>query len=267
MEIFDAAGKLVRRFASDDKPLAVDVNTLRFPTYWIRPNQILKNEPGMQRFVWDLMYPNPPSDAYDLLISAIYKDTPFVPQGPAVMPGIYMVKLTVDGKSFNQKLNVRIDPRVTTPLAGLQKQFTLSMLAYDGIIRSRELEDKTKKLAEQLKTVREKAGKDTPLAKNIETVETKLNLLVNGLPPVPGKPLAAREFPISRLTAAFTGLLDLVQDADVSPTTQANADSTALQTALNATEIELKNLVESDLPVLNGKLRQANLIPIEAGAR
>ncbi len=259
LEILDSTGKIVRRFASDDKPLAVDVNTLRFPTYWIRPNQILKNEPGMQRFVWDLMYPNPPSDAYDLPISAIYKDTPFVPQGPAVMPGIYMVKLTVDGKSFNQTLNVRIDPRVTTPLTGLQKQFTLSMLAYDGIMRSRELEDKTKKLAEQLKTVREKAGKDSPLAKDIEAVEKKLNLLVNGLPPFPGKPLPVSGFPLARLSSALTGLLDLLQDADVAPTTQANADSIGLQTALAIAASEWKAIISHDLSELNMKLKNSNL--------
>src|SRR5205814_3961044 len=96
LEILDAAGKLVRRFASNDKPLDVDVNKLRFPTYWIRPPQILKNEAGMQRFTWDRMYPNPPSEGYDLPISANYKNTPYVPQGPAVLPGKYTVRLTAN---------------------------------------------------------------------------------------------------------------------------------------------------------------------------
>ncbi len=91
LEITDTAGKLVRRFASDDKPLDVNNSRINPPSYWIRPFQPLKNEAGMQRFTWDLLYPNPPSDGYDLPISAIYKDTPWVPQGPAVMPGQYTV--------------------------------------------------------------------------------------------------------------------------------------------------------------------------------
>ena len=39
LEISRSAGKFVRRFASDDKPLDVDVNKLRFPTYWARPRR------------------------------------------------------------------------------------------------------------------------------------------------------------------------------------------------------------------------------------
>ena len=39
------AVSLVRKFSSDDKPLKVDIDTLRFPTYWLRPFQPLENEP------------------------------------------------------------------------------------------------------------------------------------------------------------------------------------------------------------------------------
>ena len=154
LEILDASGKLVRKFSSDDKPLKVDVETLRFPTYWIRPFQPLRNEPGMQRFVWDLTYPNPPSDSYDLPISAVYKDTPFVPQGPLVMPGKYTVRLTVNGKTYTQPLVVRMDPRVTTPTAGLQQQYALSMQAYNGIQTASDMSDEVRKLTAQLNSIR-----------------------------------------------------------------------------------------------------------------
>ncbi|MEP6789614.1 MAG: glycoside hydrolase, partial [Acidobacteriota bacterium] len=139
LEITDATGKVIRRFASDDKPLDVDLKRINPPLYWVRPFAPLKNEAGMQRFTWDLLYPNPPSDNYDLPISAIYKDTPWTPQGPAVLPGVYTLKLTVDGKSITQKLTVRIDPRVTTSTAGLKQQFDLSIQAYEGILRAKTL--------------------------------------------------------------------------------------------------------------------------------
>ncbi len=103
LEIIDATGKLIRTFASDDKPLDVSNSRINPPSYWIRPFQPLKNEAGMQRFTWDLLYPNPPSDGYDLPISAIVRDTPWTPQGPAVLPGVYNVKLTVNGKTMTQK--------------------------------------------------------------------------------------------------------------------------------------------------------------------
>lgn len=55
LEITDAAGKLVRRFASDDKPLDVSRSRINPPSYWIRPFHPLRNEAGMQRFTGDLL--------------------------------------------------------------------------------------------------------------------------------------------------------------------------------------------------------------------
>ena len=55
LEITDAAGKLVRRYSSDEKSYTIpDVN---LPTYWIRPQQLLSGEAGAHRFMWDMHYP------------------------------------------------------------------------------------------------------------------------------------------------------------------------------------------------------------------
>ncbi|MDT7690296.1 MAG: hypothetical protein QOE46_3055, partial [Acidobacteriota bacterium] len=126
LEIFDRAGKLVRRFRSDDTPAPVDEKELNVPTYWIRPPQILPARAGMQRFVWDLHYPEPKALSHEYPISAIYRDTPRSPLGPSVMPGEYTVKLTVEGRTLARPLKVEIDPRIKTPRAGLEQQFALS---------------------------------------------------------------------------------------------------------------------------------------------
>ena len=225
LEITDAAGKLVRRFASDDKPLAVDLKRINPPPYWIRPFQPLKNAAGMQRFTWDLLYPEPPADGYDLPISAIYKDTPFGPQGPAVMPGVYNLKLTVDGKSYTQKLNVRIDPRVTTSAAGLKQQFDLSIGTYERIARSRDLAE----------TVRKKIA-ELEKSKANDAVLGKLRTLLNGNAPTPGTITPISEMPLSRISGSLTSLLDLLQDADVAPSTQAVAAARDLWAALEKAE-------------------------------
>jgi photosystem II stability/assembly factor-like uncharacterized protein len=125
MEIFDSAKKLVRRYSSDDKPDPIDP-ALNVPTYWIRPSAIPATAAGLHRFVWDLCYPPPDSIDHDYPISAIYRDTPRSPMGVLAVPGEYSVKLTVNGKSYTQPLTVKMDPRVKTPLAGLQQQFALA---------------------------------------------------------------------------------------------------------------------------------------------
>ena len=221
LEIFDSVNKLVRRFSSDDKPLTVDEKELRFPTYWLRPPQMLSNEAGMQRFTWDLLYPNPPADSYDLPISAIYKDTPYVPQGPAVLPGVYTLKLTVEGKGYTQKLNVRIDPRVKTSPVGIKQQFDLSMQAYEGIAKVRTMVSKITEL--------ERSEPSNPAL-------SKLKALLGGPQQRPGTAVAVADLPLSRLAGAFTQLLDLLQDADVAPSKQAIAAARDLQVALSKSD-------------------------------
>ncbi len=236
LEIYDAANKLVRRFASDDKPLAVDFKRINPPEYWVRPFQPLPNEAGMQRFVWNLQYPNPPADRYDLPISAIYKDTPFVPEGLFVLPGNYTVKLTANGKTQTQKLTVKMDPRVTTSMIGLQQQFTLSMQAYEGI-------KQTAAMIEEAIEMQKKAK-----AANDKNLENELNLFLNGN--AGNAPVPVSEFALNRLNDAFSTMLELLQDADVAPSLQAVAAAKDLQTALtkaqkNWTAIKVKDIKTS----------------------
>src|SRR5579863_5622897 len=77
----------------------------------------------MHRWVWDLHYPAPSAMGHDFPIAAIPHDTPRYPLGPTVVPGRYTVRLTVDGKSSTAPLTVKMDPRVKTSVAGLQKKF------------------------------------------------------------------------------------------------------------------------------------------------
>jgi photosystem II stability/assembly factor-like uncharacterized protein len=130
LEILDQQGQLVRRYASDDKPESIDPNTLAIPTYWIRPHQPLQATAGMHRFVWDLRYAPPKSGRRSFPIAAILHNTASQPLGPAVLPGEYTARLTVDGKTSTQKFKVRMDPRIQTSPEGLKKQFDLSMRMY-----------------------------------------------------------------------------------------------------------------------------------------
>src|SRR5205814_10155263 len=111
LEVLTAAGALVRRLASDDKPEPIDETQVNVPAYWIRPSQPLGATKGMHRFVWDLRYPTPGSVTADFPISAIYRDTPKEPLGVLALPGTYTVKLTAAGETLSQPLPIRMDPR------------------------------------------------------------------------------------------------------------------------------------------------------------
>ena len=151
LEIFDAKRKLVRRFSSADKPEVIDETKQAYPTYWFRAPRTLPAKPGMQRFVWDLHYLPPEGFPRTFPISAIYRDTPSEPEGPQVPPGAYTVRLSVGTKQMEQPLEIRMDPRVKSPAADIQKMFEASYRCYDNISKIRALPKNAEldKLAEQ----------------------------------------------------------------------------------------------------------------------
>ena len=121
LEILDAKGALVRKYSSDD-PVTPSEETLRkdlIPAYWPQIHTPLPATAGMHRWVWNLRATQPMATAYEYPIAAVAHRTPLSPQGPLVLPGVYTVRLTVDGKSETQKLMVKMDPRVHTPVVEL----------------------------------------------------------------------------------------------------------------------------------------------------
>src|SRR5689334_6638332 len=52
-------------------------------------------------------------------------------RGPQVLPGTYTVKMTVGGKVFEQPVEVRLDPGVTTPVSELQETLDMQIKLRD----------------------------------------------------------------------------------------------------------------------------------------
>lgn len=143
LEIFDGAGKLVRRYSTADAVRPIDPK-LAVPLYWAREPRGLPPTPGMHRWIWDLHYtPAPSLRLTELPMQAIVHNTPPDPSSPWVMPGTYTVKLTAGGKTYTQPLVVKMDPRVKTSTAALQQQFTLSKQLYD---QAREADEAVEKI-------------------------------------------------------------------------------------------------------------------------
>jgi hypothetical protein len=54
--------------------------------------------------------------SYEYPIAAVPHRTPLSPQRPLVLPGVYTVRLTLEGHSELQHLTANMDPRVHTPV-------------------------------------------------------------------------------------------------------------------------------------------------------
>ncbi len=248
IEIFDQSNKLIRRYSSNDKPEIIDEKSQAYPTYWFRPARVLPAKSGMQRWAWDLKYAPPEGFPRSYPMTAILNDTPSQPVGITVLPGEYKVKLTANGKSFTQPLIIKMDPRMTTPMAGLAKMFEVSFSSYEGIAKIRAAQNEINKLREQLKSL---PSTDTA------TIEKKLTELTGRSSGIDAFGGSSREPGFAGLSVNFLGLMNLVEGADMAPTTQAIAASADLQKSLSALLARWGEIKTTDVKTLNEQLRKA----------
>ncbi len=233
LEILDANGAVVRRYSSTDLPEPIDP-ALNVPTYWVRPPRILASGPGLHRFVWDFRYPDPPASEHDYPISAVYRDTPRVPQGVLALPGPYTVKLTVDGKSTTQPLEIRMDPRVPTPPEGLAEQFALAMRISAALEKNDRALKSVRAYRAKLKERIAKAS-DPAEREKFEALDAKASALEGVRSGRRGRRGAATaEMDFGRIAGALLGLLDIVESTDAAPTMQAVTATGDVEKALHA---------------------------------
>lgn len=227
LEIFDHAGKLVRRYSNADQPsytLEEQGKTQIIPTYWIREPKTLSSEAGMHRWVWNLHYTAPESLRYDYPIAAVPHDTPRYPLGPRAVPGVYTVKLTADGHTYSQTVTVKEDPRVhVTPLA-LGAQFAMERRLASGMDRSYDALQQVKKFREDLKR---RVGDDA-LDKQAASLEGG----AGGPGAFFGGGGGADSF--MRMNLEFAQLYAGVDSADAAPTAAQDAAARALEAKLAA---------------------------------
>ncbi|MGC9996657.1 MAG: hypothetical protein ABSE79_15170 [Terriglobia bacterium] len=259
LEVWDSAGKLVRRYSSSDKPPQIDPKRVDFPTSWIHFPKPLSAEPGMHRFVWDLHYQGPPGSNP---MAAIFRGG----GGPWALPGEYTVKLTVNGQSYTQQLSVTMDPRVTTPLSDLALQFKTAMQINAAQAQVAAAFGEANRLHEQLQALNSmlaKANGRKALAGEVAALDKK-TLALSGGTSGPGfyETDAPTTDSLRALTIAFGQVERAVGSADLAPTADAvtafQRDQQAVQEALAAWD----KIKSQDVPHLNSSLRQAGLPPI-----
>jgi photosystem II stability/assembly factor-like uncharacterized protein len=222
-----------RKYSNDDTLYKIgDVN---IPHYWIRPQQILSAEPGHHRFTWDMKY-TPLNVPPSYPIGANYMNTVPDQTAPWIMPGTYSARLTVDGQVYTQSFTVKMDPRVKTIAADLQKQHDLSVLCYEG-------RKECMRILEEIRLYRlmlrgQMTNPPVTVADELNKKDKQAELLENN-PPGSNAPS------FRRFNNSFASIFNTLQDSDRPPTAQALA-------ALIETQKQLQELTTKWM-VLKGK--------------
>ena len=219
LEIQDSRGNTIRHYSSSD-PVPPPDPELAIPEYWLRPAQSLSAGAGFHRFLWDMHYAPVAGVKAEYPISAVYKNTPPAPTSPWVLPGKYMAVLTVDAKKYSAPLTVEMDPRVKTPMAGLEKQFELSDQVYRDLLALQPVVEKAAAAHKQLAAMREKAS--GPEAEKLDAAIKQLTDVEGGGGRRRRRGGQQAEN-LNGVKAQLLQVLSMLQEVDDAPTTQAAA--------------------------------------------
>lgn len=266
LDIYDANNKLVRHYSSTDKPEVTEAQLekeLNVPTYWVRPPQNLLASAGVHRFIWDLRYEPPRALRREYPIAAIYRNTPSAPRGALVLPGKYVVKLIAAGEVHSQPLTVRMDPRVKTPLTGLQQQLSLSLRIADMMRSDYDALEEVRRVHNAIRALmhREISG-------ILRQSLGKFDARIGDLEGAGGSGFqahgAGEHETLTALNFQLAQVFEIIQGSDNAPTTQDVAAVSELETRLHRELTAWDEIKTRELKTINETLERANLPAVKA---
>jgi photosystem II stability/assembly factor-like uncharacterized protein len=260
LEIFDAAGKSVRRFASTDEVPKTNPDELDIPMYWVHDAEPLSAEAGMHRFVWDLRY----------TFAGPRRRSRRGGGGPIAVPGRYTVKLTAAGKTMSRPLLVKMDPRVKTSGGDLEQQFQLASKLAARVGEFSAAVAQTDDLQKQIIARTKEAEGKAELAAALADLEKKVGTVAGAGASggfgffgfaVPGNgPTTLRQ-----MQTAMGALMGIVESADGAPSADAAAASEKWAAAGKATLARWEEIQTKELGRVNSLLGKAQLRPLKTG--
>ncbi|MEP6992173.1 MAG: glycosyl hydrolase, partial [bacterium] len=217
------------------------------------PPPRVPNKAGINTFNWNMRYPD--ASTFEGLIMWAGGT-----QGPMAPPGMYQVRLLVDGKPVGtQGFALKKDPRTTATPADLAAQFAFlidvrnrTTAANDAVKTIRwvksQLDDREKKLAGPAKT--QFQAQAAPLRAELSVVEDSVYQTKNrsGQDPL--------NYPI-RLNNKIAALAGVAGSAEAAPTRQTTEVYTMLSRQLDVQLSAMKKSLDARLPAVNATLRKA----------
>ena len=253
LEILDDTGKLVRTLSSKES------KETQQPQEWpdlVKETTTIPAAVGMNRYAWNLRWESPVK-----IPGAFY--SPFGPRGPIALPGKYTVKLTADGRTQTQPLELVLDPRVknVTP-DDLRKQFELAMQVREANADLHRTVNQIRELKSGIKALRlrmEGEPRFKPVLGQLDTLDKKLTPVEEELIQVNMKGSEGNlAFP-SMLNEQLNSFSFIVEAGDGAPTQQQYEVFKMLRARLDQQLAAWKQILASDVPALNDSIRKLDL--------
>jgi len=261
LDVLDAAGKRVRHFSSAAVAPLAEAARPPHPNFWLATLSGLPTSAGTNRVNWDLRYDAPQAFSHSYEINANPGLTPPSPEGPLALPGVYTLKLTVDGASYTQKVTVRNDPRSPATAVALGVQFALQMKLYDGIRTTWDGSQQVAAVRTALKSVTDTSA---AIKAAVAAISVKLDSVAGGAGGRGFRGGGAAPAPTFRgVNGALAGQLTAQDNADLAPTPAMLAAFAASCKDLNTVQAQWARVLGTDLPGLNLELaRRGKATPV-----
>ena len=262
LTLYDEQGTAITKFSSEvESTTYLPANV---PSYWFAPTDSLTKQAGVNRFVWNLRYPAPPTlpygyygepllyTEYTLADHAVPGLTPRdQPRGPLIAPGKYTVELRYGSQTLRQPLTIELDPRVQASQSDLIEQRDLALQISRGMRSSYDAYQQVTALRKEL-TEKQKAlnGAGQKKMKDAAaSLEKKIDAVEKGSNTAPGFG------PINRDLAR---LIFSVESADMRPAETVRAAVQQNCAALDQDVLRWKQINQQDIPSFNKMLAGSN---------
>ncbi len=260
----------------------------------VRELRLPAPHPGLNRVQWDLHYDGPqlialrttPPDNPHIWEEPRFRGADSRPithwgaaqaeVGPVAAPGKYTVKLTVDGESYTQPMEIQRDPSSTGSDADLAERTKLQVRIRNDINSVSSMVNHIEIIRKQLEEMQKALRSDRSKAATLDAARA-LDEKMQGVEyKLVSKALTTSDdkYFISAYKIYFnliwlngevgTGAGDVAGGADFGPTDTARGLLEMIEKDLNGAKAEYQKLMDTDVPAFNKTLASANLTPVTA---
>jgi photosystem II stability/assembly factor-like uncharacterized protein len=275
LQIFDDHNNLVRTISSTLPPPIEDA---LYPHYWLATpeSRALSTHAGLNRINWNLYYDDPPALRHDLenQMNMTPGSTTPGPHGPQVIPGVYTLKLTVDGQVYTSKVTVINDPRVgqsSELMTALRTQNRLTLLSVEGMKHSFAGYDEVDAVKKQLASLVQ-SNLPADVATQAKTLDAGLTKIGGVVPPPGGGGGANRRPPdpnamqsFADLNNSYNTMVSMIQvGLDMAPTPTQIAtwekDCTDYNRTLTAWKAMQQQIIDFNAVLTKNNLQELNVL-------
>ena len=259
LEVLDARGRRVRTYSSDPITPVAEAARPPHPNFWVEVLTPLPSSAGFHRVTWNLRHDAPLALSHSFEINANPGQSPAVPDGPLVLPGVYTLRLTANGVTRSAQVTVRNDPRSGVSVAALTAHQTL----LTQIVEQMRVTYTGQRQVDALRAAltSSEAGAPPEVTAATATLRAAIDTAVGADASAgsAGKYRDANDALGAQLTAQ--------DNADNAPNAGMLAALASVSRDAAALDTAWARVLQRDLPALNARRAQFNLAPVTVPGR